>query len=118
MIVKVIHSEAQFSHYFEKMDRDQFSPEGYGKLFQYYDSLSDETGEPYEIDVIAICCEWTEYDTVMEVVHAYNIDIDEAEDDESAEEYNERITETVMQELLNHTIAYHLENGNILLLNY
>lgn len=50
-----------FRDAFRQMDRDYYSYEGYQTLFDYYEEYEDATGEEMELDVIAICCEWTEY---------------------------------------------------------
>ena len=43
-----------------------FTEEAVEELFNYYDEL-----ENYELDVIGICCEWTQYDDIDEVREAY-----------------------------------------------
>lgn len=37
--------------------KEQFSYEALGALFEYY----EEADPDMELDVVAICCEWTEY---------------------------------------------------------
>ena len=86
-----------FMEAFRKMDRDYYTYEAYQALFDWY-----EKSDPnYELDVIAICCDWTEY-TPKGLVDDYNhilnfdewkeenIDPDEPEpytEDELKEEY-------------------------------
>ena len=55
---------------------DQFSYEGLGALFDY---LEDFDGGDYELDVIALCCEYSE-DTVEQIAEAYGIDLSECSD--------------------------------------
>jgi hypothetical protein len=53
-----------FAESFVKMGRfEQFSTEALAVLFDYYEALEDDIGESFgfELDVIAICCEWSEY---------------------------------------------------------
>jgi hypothetical protein len=52
---------------------DQFSYEGLGALFDY---LEEFDGGNYELDVIALCCDYSE-DTVQEIAEAYGIDLSE-----------------------------------------
>jgi hypothetical protein len=40
---------------------EQFSIEALRALFDYYEALEDDIGESFELDVIAICCDWSEY---------------------------------------------------------
>ena len=49
---------------------DNFTYEGLEVLFDYFESYEDETGHEIELDVIAICCEYSECEK----------DSDEAED--------------------------------------
>jgi hypothetical protein len=60
-IVKQINFH-DFQREFIEYDRaDQYSYEGLQALFEYYEELSEGIREPIELDVIAICCDWTEY---------------------------------------------------------
>jgi len=84
MLVKEI-SFHDFLEEFEKHGReDQFSYEGKKALYDYLNNLSEDLGEPLELDVIAICCDFTEYDSLKEFNddYGYSIgkDIDDIED--------------------------------------
>lgn len=51
-----------------------FTEEAVEELFHYYDEMVGEQFElsqAYELDVIGICCEWTQYDDIDEVKEAY-----------------------------------------------
>jgi hypothetical protein len=62
----------EFRDAFHKMGRgDQFSYEGLIALFDYLEMLEDDIGEPIELDVIAICCEYTEYENLKEFQDDY-----------------------------------------------
>ena len=52
-------------------------------LFEYYDEMAGECFElsqAYELDVVGICCEWTQYDNIDEVREAYDLVRDDAMD--------------------------------------
>ena len=52
----------EFRDAFNKMGRgEQFSHFGLIALFDYLEMLEDDIGEPIELDVIALCCEYSEY---------------------------------------------------------
>ena len=55
---------------------EQFSYEALGCIFDYLEELEGDTGIPYELDVIALCCDISEM-TADEVRDAYNIEADE-----------------------------------------
>jgi hypothetical protein len=62
----------EFSDAFQKMGRgDQFSYEGLIALFDYLEILEDDIGEPIELDVISLCCEYTEYENLKEFQDDY-----------------------------------------------
>ena len=53
----------QFNDAFYKMDREhQFTNKGKKALFEYLEEYEDDTDEQIELDVIALCCDFTEYD--------------------------------------------------------
>lgn len=49
----------QFEKRFKDLSRNQF-PKGLRILYDYLEALAIDTGEPIELDVIALCCEYTE----------------------------------------------------------
>ena len=61
-----------FERAFKNFDRDNFSYEGLKALFEYLEEYEDSTGEELELDVIGLCCEYAEYDSLKE----YNDDYD------------------------------------------
>lgn len=69
--------------------KDSFTDEALGQIFDYYD------GEDFELDILAICCEWTEYGDAEEACNQYAVN---------------------NLEKLDESVAYlvELSNGNIL----
>lgn len=55
--------------------KNNFSYEGLKVLFEYLDEYEDSTGEPIELDVVALCCEWTEYESEHELASTYDISV-------------------------------------------
>lgn len=72
----------EFRRAFADYDRtNNFSYEGLEALFEWLDELSADTGTPYELDVIGLCCEFTEYSDLAEIQETYSLtDIDSIED--------------------------------------
>jgi len=104
---------------FRKMDRDYYSYEGYQALFDWYEELDPD----YELDVIAICCDWTEY-TPEELENDYNniLNFDEWKkenidpDDLCAEEeIKEEYIKELVSELEQHTTVIELSNTYLVL---
>ena len=62
----------QFGDAFHRMGRgEQFSYVGLLALYDYLEQLGDDTGEEMELDVIALCCEYAEYDSLAEFREDY-----------------------------------------------
>ena len=81
-IVQSINNAHQFREAFRLAGRmDQFSYEGLEVLFDYLDNLSEDSGEPIELDVVALCCEYYE-SSIEELIEQYHIDVSEADGDE------------------------------------
>ena len=60
-------NEYDFIDAFKKMGRtDNFSNSGLVALYEYLEMLGEDLGQPIELDVIALCCEFTEYDNLEE----------------------------------------------------
>lgn len=57
----------------------QFGYNAQRALFDWLEEYEDGTDEQLELDVIALCVEWTEYDNLEEVQESYN-DIKSLED--------------------------------------
>ena len=59
----------------------QFSNEALDGLYEYLEELEGDIGEEYELDVIALCCEYSEYNSKGEYYDQYShsdrVDCDE-----------------------------------------
>lgn len=108
MIIETI-TETKFMDAFFRAGRGkQFSYDALECLFEYYDSLNDDINEGYELDVIGICCEWTESNP-EEFLKDNGIELEEGE-----EPYQKAI-----KELDSSSITYfELKSGSILYMNY
>lgn len=54
--------------------KEQFSVEALETLYDYHSNIEEETGEHIELDIVAISCDWCEYETMQELEKAYNTD--------------------------------------------
>jgi len=62
-----------FKQAFKQMGREnQFSYEGLTTLFEMLDEYEQDTGEELELDVIALCCDFSEYDSFKELTDNYD----------------------------------------------
>jgi hypothetical protein len=77
--------------------KDQFSYEALGLLFDYLEEHEESTGQEIELDVIALCCDYSE-DCPDDIISNYRIDVegmDEYEKIEAVREYLEENTQLV-----------------------
>ena len=58
--------------------REQFTHEALFALFEYYEELEADTGEPIEFDIVAICCEWDEV-TTKQLIDYYGFGVEREE---------------------------------------
>ena len=73
-----------FERAFKNFERDNFSYDGLKALFEYLEEYEDSTGEEVELDVIALCCDYMEYDSLKEYNDDYGTkysEIDAIQDD-------------------------------------
>ena len=68
-----------FERAFKDFDRDNFSYDGLKALFEYLEEYEDDTGEELELDVIALCCEYAEYDSLKDFNDDYGTKYSEIE---------------------------------------
>ena len=106
-IVQNINNVHQFREAFRIAGRmDQFSYEGLEVLFDYLENLSEDIGEPIELDVVALCCEYYESSN-EELIDNYNIDLSEVDKDD-----HDSIIEVVREYLEDNTsVCGEVSNG-------
>lgn len=62
-------TESIFIDAFRSIRPDQYTYEGLKALFAYFDDMGDE--QDVELDVIAICCEYSEYESIADYNEQY-----------------------------------------------
>ena len=73
-----------FEREFKRFERNNFSYDGLKALFGYLEEYEEGTGEEIELDVIALCCDYMEYDSLNEYNNDYDTkysEIDAIQDD-------------------------------------
>ncbi|WP_165052342.1 MULTISPECIES: hypothetical protein [unclassified Adlercreutzia] len=96
-----------FERGFKDMGRDYYSTAGYDYLYETLDELDAE------FDVIAVCCDFTEYDDGEALLYDYGYLLDER--GETFDDQEEKI-EALVDELEYRTSITRLENGGYMLL--
>ena len=71
-------NQADFISAFKSIRPDNFSYEGLKALYGYFEELSDD--QDIKLDVIAICCDFTEYDNLAEFNRDYGKNFSDVEE--------------------------------------
>lgn len=73
MLVTTIDNAYQLEQLFNECGRgNHFSYYGYQAMYDYLDQYSDDIGEDFKVDVIAICCDFTEHKDWEEIYQNYS----------------------------------------------
>jgi hypothetical protein len=106
--MKTTVNQSEFIDAFHRYDRyEQFGYDALVSLFDYLEQFEEDTGEEIELDVIALCCDYS-VDSVADIANNYDIDIADMDDDEARDavlEYLQYNT-TVVDEDCNGQILY------------
>ena len=89
--IKMLVKEISFNDFLEEFKNygreNQFSYEGKKALYDYLSDLSEDLGEPLELDVIGICCDFTEYSSLEEFIDNYSYTVEDINSIEDIEYY-------------------------------
>ena len=70
-----------FERAFTNMGREnQFTYEGKRSLFNYLEEYEADTGQRINLDVIALCCEFTEFESLQEFKDQYGDEYESVKD--------------------------------------
>ena len=98
-----------FRNAFQAIRPDNFTIEGLIVLFDYLESYEEETGEEIDLDIIALCCDYTEA-LPRTIAHDYNIEVIAGVDDPM---------KTVLAYLEDHTCVVGVtDSGRIIYKNF
>ena len=93
--MKTTVTETMFKQAFRDAGRSgNFTNEALGLLFDYLESMEQDTGEELELDVVAICCGYAE-EEARDVNDNYDLglDLDDMDDSEAAEAVAEALND-------------------------
>jgi endo-1,4-beta-mannosidase len=74
----------QFRNEFQSIRPDNFSYEGLSILFDYLEELESGSDTEMELDVIGLCCDFSE-DHYSDIAANYSIDLSDCDGDEDEE---------------------------------
>lgn len=80
-MMKTTVSLHDFRDAFRRIRPNNFSYEGLGVLFEYLEDLETDSGNEIELDVIAICCDFSE-NNWEDIANEYGFDLEGIEDED------------------------------------
>lgn len=105
-------NQSEFIDAFKGWDtyKDNFSYNGLVALYEYLEQYEEETGEEVELDVVALCCDYAEYDSAIEAAEEYGFNSRLEEGEEPTEEEEARALEWLQER----TMAIEFDGGVII----
>jgi hypothetical protein len=105
-----------FRESFRTMGRhEQFSWQGLEALFDYLEELEDAIGDEVELDVIALCCDYSEHYSACEAAQEYGWSGTDRDEDESEEDYSERAEDEALEWLRDRTSVIEVSSGSVII---
>jgi len=111
--MKTAVTKSDFTAAFHNMGRgNQFTHKGLCELYDFLVEMEDQTGDEQELDVIALCCDFSE-DHYADLVDYIGVDTEHCEDEEE-------VFQTVLDELNDSTMVVYADedSGMIMYANY
>lgn len=67
-----------FTDLFRQYNREEnFTVPARRALFDYLEQMEQDSGSEYDVDIIALCCAFTEFQSVDEINDAYAMELDD-----------------------------------------
>jgi hypothetical protein len=110
-----------FEDAFKKYDRDiNFSYDGKRALFDYLEELEKGSEEEMELDVIGLCCDFSEYKSAYEAMEQYQPEDMpvEGEPGDDLIEIQEKNEEAALEWLNDRTMVIEVEGGGVIIQNF
>jgi len=90
-------NQLDFRAAFNQMDRgDNFTPDALDALFEYLEEYEQDTGAEIELDVIALCCDFTEAESLEEWSRCHFCDDQLAELLEGSDDKEETLRDYIL----------------------
>ena len=111
--MKLTVTESMFVEQFKRIRPDDFSRAALEALFAHFDEMERDQGEEMELDVIAVCYNWTEYDSALEAAEAYGFKAKDSDDERADTSERE-----ALEFLQDNTTVLDLSVNGVVVMNY
>lgn len=118
MPITRLHSSSDLREEFRAYGRHStFSHHAFDWLWDYLEQYEEDTGTPLEIDVIGLCCDYSEED-YDSIASSYNIDLPERDEDEDGGDHAESIREAILDYLRYNTVVLGYDDDSVLFADF
>lgn len=100
--------------------KNNFSYEGLNALFDYLEEHEESTGEEIDFDMVALCCEYSEYKSAYEAMEEYQPEDmpNEGKKNDDLMEIQEKNEAEALRWLEEHTQVIPVEGGGVVIQNF
>ena len=109
----------EFAQWFSDSDtyKNNFTCPALMALYDYLEEYEESTGEKIEFDPIALCCEYSEYESALEAFNAYAKDMSELSIDwlDASEDENSELIEVAAYNWLSERTTVISFDGGIII---
>ena len=116
MIIETITTSSFVDAFRAAGRQDQFSYSGLRALYDYLEGLSDDLGEPIALDVIALCCDYSEYQSALDCINdcGYSYEPEDLDPEEYGDDIDQVREEMALDWLREHTTVIEHDHGVII----
>ena len=107
-------TESMFIDSFPESYKDNFSYEGKKALFEYLEELEEGCNQELELDPIALCCEYSEYESALDAAETLTMSVEEEILEDAGCEDDDEIEEACMDWLRDNTMVIEHPEGIII----
>lgn len=100
--------------------KDNFTYDGLTALFDYLEQYEEETGEEIEFDMVALACEYSEYESAWEAMEQYQPEDMPVEGEEGDDlvEIQEKNEAEALRWLEENTTVIPVEGGGVIIQDF
>lgn len=111
---------SKFCDAFSDTYKNNFTYAGKRALFDYLEQLEEDMGEEIELDTVALCCEYSEYESAWDAMEEYQpddmpVEGEEGDDLVEIQKKNEKAAHEWLEE---RTTVIDVEGGGIIILQF
>ena len=105
-------SFCDFCDAFPESRDDNFSYDGKKALFNYLEEYEESCDTEIDLDIVALCCEYCEFEGIEDYLKSYDTDIDKEDYTDDGDFEEEDYNEAVLEEIEGKTTLIKIEDSD------